>query len=148
MNPKILLRMAAIIMLLHAIGHTMGALTWKKTPDVSKQAVIEFMTAHKFPFMGVERSMGEYYDGYGFACTLALLLITAILWITSNVTPHTTALVKNILFVLSFILLAWGIDELIFFFPFAAAFSLLSFLLTLIATLRLMKPATLKNKNS
>jgi len=139
--------MAAIIMLLHAIGHTMGALTWKKTPDVSKQAVIEFMTAHKFPFMGVERSMAEYYDGYGFACTLALLLITAVLWITSNVAPHSIALVKNILFVMSFILLAWGIDELIFFFPFAAAFSLLSFLLTLVATLRLMKPATLKTKN-
>jgi len=148
MNPKILLRIAAIIMLLHAIGHTMGALTWKKTPDVAKQAVIELMTAHKFPFMGAERSMGEYYDGYGFACTLALLLIVAILWITSSVTPHSIALVKNILVVLSFILLAWGIDELIFFFPFAAAFTLLSFLLTLIATMRLMKPATLKTKNS
>jgi len=98
--------------------------------------------------MGAERSMGEYYDGYGFACTLALLLIVAILWITSSVTPHSIALVKNILVVLSFILLAWGIDELIFFFPFAAAFTLLSFLLTLIATMRLMKPATLKTKNS
>jgi len=148
MNPKVLLRIAAMIMLLHAIGHTLGALTWKKTPDVAKQAVIELMTAHKFPFMGVERSMAEYYDGYGFACTLALVLIVAILWITSNVTPHTIALVKNILVVLSFILLAWGIDELIFFFPFAAAFTLLSFLLTLVATLRLMKPATLKNKNA
>jgi len=38
--------------------------------------------------------------------------------------------------------------ELIFFFPFAAAFSLLSFLLTLIATLRLMKPAAVKTRNS
>jgi hypothetical protein len=147
MNPKILLRIAAIIMLLHTIGHTMGALTWKKTPDLAKQRVIESMTAHKFPFMGVERNMGEYYDGYGFACTLAMLLIVALLWIASNVTPHTTAMVKNILFVLSFILLAWGIDELIFFFPFAAAFSLISFFLTLVATLRLMKPATLKTKN-
>jgi len=148
MNPKVLLRIAAILMLLHAIGHTIGASTWKKTPNVEKRAVIESMSAHKFPFMGVERSMAEYYDGYGFACTLALLLITAVLWITSNVAPHSIALVKNILFVMSFILLAWGIDELIFFFPFAAAFSLLSFLLTLIATLRLMKPAAVKTRNS
>ncbi len=147
MNPKILLRIAAILMLLHAIGHTYGSLNWKKATDPAKQAVIESMM-HKFPFMGVERSVAEYYDGYGFACTLALLLITAILWITSNVAPHSIALVKNILVVLSFILLAWGIDELIFFFPFAAAFSLLSFLLTLVATLRLMKPATIKTKNS
>jgi hypothetical protein len=148
MNPKVLLRIAAILMLFHTIGHTIGASTWKKTPDVAKQAVIASMTSQKFPFMGTDRSMGEYYDGFSFACTLALLLITAILWITSNVAPHSIALVKNILVVLSIILLAWGIDEMIFFFPFAAAFSLLSFLLTLIATLRLMKPATVKTRNS
>jgi len=148
MNPKVLLRIAAILMFLHAVGHTIGASTWKKTPDPAKQAVINSMTSQKFPFMGTNRSMAEYYDGYGYACTLALLLITAVLWITSNVAPHSVALVKNILFVMSFILLAWGIDELIFFFPFAAAFSLLSFLLTLIATLRLMKPAAVKARNS
>jgi len=148
MNPKVLLRIAAILMFLHAVGHTIGASTWKKTPDPAKQAVINSMTSQKFPFMGTNRSMAEYYDGYGYACTLALLLITAVLWITSNVAPHSVALVKNILFVMSFILLAWGINELIFFFPFAAAFSLLSFLLTLIATLRLMKPAAVKARNS
>jgi hypothetical protein len=148
MNPKVLLRIAAILMLFHAIGHTIGASTWKKTSDVAKQTVIASMTSQKFPFMGVDRSMAEYYDGFSIAVTLALLLITAMLWISSNVAPHSIALVKNILVVLSIILLAWGIDEMIFFFPFAAAFSLLAFLLTLIATLRLMKPATVKTRNS
>jgi hypothetical protein len=137
MKPKILLRIAAIIMLLHDIGHTMGALTWKQTTDSAKQEVINQMTEKKFPFMGAVRSMSEYYDGYGFASTLALLLIVILLWITSSVTSQTASLVRKILILLTIILLLWGIDELIFFFPFAAAFSLIAMLLTFIATIRL-----------
>jgi len=33
MKPKLLLRIASIIMLLHDAGHTYGHLTWKQTPD-------------------------------------------------------------------------------------------------------------------
>ncbi len=115
MKPKILLRIASIIMFLHDIGHTFGHLTWKQSPDPAKQEVIKQMTDNKFPFMGAVRSMSDYYDGYGWASTLALLLIAA---------------------------LAWGIDELIFFFPFAAAFSLLAFLLTGIAIFQIRNQKT------
>lgn len=139
MKPKLLLRTASIVMLLHDLGHTFGALTWKQSEDPAMQEVIKQMTENKFPFMGVVRSMGEYYDGFGFATTLALLFIAAVLWVTSNVTSQNVGLVKNILTVTSVILLLWGILELVYFFPFAAAFSLLAFLLTTIATLRLKK---------
>src|SRR5260221_12106082 len=115
MKPKILLRIASIIMFLHDIGHTFGHLTWKQSPDPAKQEVIKQMTDNKFPFMGAVRSMSDYYDGYGCALTLALLLIAA---------------------------LAWGIDELIFFLPCAAAFSLLSFLLTGIAIFQIRNQKT------
>ena len=81
--------------------------------------------------------MGEYYEGYGYAATLALFLLAAILWNASNVTEQNKIIVKKILVIVSIVLLAWGIDELIFFFPFAAAFSLLAFLLTVLATYRL-----------
>ena len=87
--------------------------------------------------MGAIRSMGEYYDGYGLLSALAMLLVTVILWITSNATTQNTGLAKSILIVTCIILLLWGIGELTFFFPFAAAFSLLAFLLTAIATLKL-----------
>ena len=35
MKPKILLRIASILMLLHTAGHTMGALTWKEAPNAA-----------------------------------------------------------------------------------------------------------------
>src|SRR5580765_7006959 len=119
MKPKLLLRIVAIVMLLHDAGHTFGHLTWKQSPDAAKQEVIKQMTDNKFPFMGAVRSMGEYYDGYGYASTLALFLLASILWIASGVTEQNKGIVKKILVVVSIVLFAWGIDELIFFFPFA-----------------------------
>ena len=136
MKPKILLRTASIVMILHDIGHMGGTLTWKQAAEPEKQQVIQQMTEHKFPFMGAMRSMGDYYDGYGFASALAILLISAILWIVSSSLNQDPGLAKKILITVSAILLAWGINELIFFFPFAAAFSLLAMALTIIAVLQ------------
>ncbi|MGA7161548.1 MAG: hypothetical protein WBZ48_11135 [Bacteroidota bacterium] len=137
MKPKLLLRIASIVMILHDVGHIGGSLTWKQATDPEKQQVISQMTDHKFPFMGAMRSMGDYYDGYGFASALAILLIAAILWIVSGSVSQNPALAKKILITVSAILLAWGINELIFFFPFAASFSLLAMLLTAVAAFQL-----------
>jgi len=48
-----------------------------------------------------------------------------LLWIVSGATAQNTVLVKKIQAVMCIVLLAWGIDELIFFFPFAASLRLL-----------------------
>jgi hypothetical protein len=137
MKPKILLRIAAIIMLFHDFGHTYGHLTWKQSIDPVRQEVVKQMTDHSFPFMGAVHSLAEYYEGYGLACTLALLLIAATLWIISDVNLKNVILVRKILVVVSVILLAWGIDELIYFFPGAASFSLLACLIIVIAIFNL-----------
>jgi len=137
MKPKILLRIASIVMILHDVGHMMGSLTWKQAVEPDKQQVIEQMTGHKFPFMGAMRSMGDYYDGYGYAAALAILLIAVILWIISGSEAQNSSLGKKILISISAALLLWGINELVFFFPFAAAFSLLAMALTFIAVLKL-----------
>jgi hypothetical protein len=84
MKPKLLLRIASIVMILHDVGHMIGSLTWKQAIEPEKQQVIDQMTGHKFPFMGAMRSMGDYYDGYGYASALAILLISIILWIVSG----------------------------------------------------------------
>ena len=133
MKPKLSLRIASIIMLLHDVGHTIGHLGWKQGTDPVKQEVIRQMTENKFPFMGTTRSFGEYYEGYGTTSILALLLFAALLWILSGAEPRNAALTRKLLVVISVILLGWGIVELIYFFPFAASFSLLAMVLTVIA---------------
>jgi ABC-type multidrug transport system permease subunit len=120
MKPKILLRIAAILILVHSLLHTTGFSQWKKDPDPAKQEVIKQMTRQKFPFMGTSRNIGDYYDGFGYACSIALFLIAAALWIVSGELASSTRLAKKIIIVLGIALLFWAVDELLYFFPFAA----------------------------
>jgi hypothetical protein len=80
MKPKIILRLASLSMLLHTIGHTIGALSWKKDPDPNIQQVVDTMISHKFIFLGALRSIGDFYEGYGMTMIVVLLLMTILLW--------------------------------------------------------------------
>jgi len=139
MKPKILLRIASVLMLLHAIGHTFGVYDWKNPVNPQHQAVINAMVNDSYPFMGKLGGMGKFYEGFGYACTVAMLLIVAILWLASDVTVTTVELVRKILIVMTLILMAWGTVEVIYFFPFAALFTFLSALLTIGAIFNLKK---------
>jgi len=139
MKSKLMLRIASVVMFLHDIGHTIGHLTWKETTDPIQREVIKAMTENKFPFMGATRSLGDYYEGYGWASTIALLLIAVILWITSGANPANRVFAKKILITMSIVLLLWEVIELIFVFPFAALFTFVAFVLTTIAIFRLPK---------
>ena len=131
MKATLLLKIASGIMFLHTIGHTFGTLNWKKTDDPIKKQVINEMTSHKFPFMGANKGFTDTMDGYGFAMILALLFITAVLWIASNNLQDNS--VRPTLIFLCFILLLLGIIELKYFFLFAALFTLLSMILILVS---------------
>ena len=144
MKAKPILRAAAILIFLHSIGHTMAVLTWKDDPDPKKIEVIKQMTKNKFPFMGTSRSMGEYFEGFGIHGTLSLLLITLILWYVSDVRETNKNFNRKIILTVSIILLAWGISELIYFFPFAASFSLISSLLGFYSLVLLNKPGNVR----
>src|ERR1700679_4126188 len=118
MKPKLLLRIAAILILIHAVLHTTGFNQWKKDPDPAKHKLIKLMTGQRYPLMGTSRNMGEYYDGFGYCCSIALLLIAVLLWIVSGGLSSNPSLAKKIIIVISFALVAWAIDEWIYFFPF------------------------------
>lgn len=48
MTAKLLLRIAAVLMLLHTLGHTMGALNWTKAPNPAMKQVIDGMLGNHF----------------------------------------------------------------------------------------------------
>src|ERR1700760_3202406 len=109
MKPKLLLRIAAILILIHGVLHTMGFSQWKQDTDPAKREMIKLMTGQRFPFMGTSRNMGEYYDGFGYGCSITLFLIAILLWIVSGEVSSTPLLAKKVIVVLSFALLAWAI---------------------------------------
>ncbi|MFB9842616.1 LIC_13387 family protein [Mucilaginibacter ginsenosidivorans] len=126
MKPKILLRIASIIMLLHTLGHTMGALTWKDAPNAAVKQVIDGMLGNRFDFMGWSVSMGDFFAGYGYGMIGVLLLISILLWLLSA-EPN-----RRFILALGLFLLFLSIIEFIYFFPFAAAFSFVAGIATLL----------------
>jgi hypothetical protein len=144
MKPKLLLRIAAILILIHGVLHTTGFGQWKQDPDPAKHEVIKQMTGQKFPFMGTSRNMGEYYDGFGYGCSIALILIAFLLWIVSGELSSNPSLAKKIIAVISFALLVWATDELIYFFPFAVGLTLVASICGFGALLGLAKHGSAK----
>lgn len=133
MKPKILLRIAAILIFIHSVLHTFGFSTWKQAPDAVYKTIVDGMTTHTFPFMGAVRSLGNFYEGFGYASSIALFLIAIVLWLVSGETSRSADLAKKIIYAVGIALVAWGIDELIYFFPFAASITLTAAALTLLS---------------
>ncbi len=131
MNPKILLRIAAVLMFLHTIGHSFGALNWKNAPDAAVGRLIISMQTTHFAFMGRSATLAGFYEGYGLTMIFVLLLISVVLWLLSAETV--VDLSARLLPLFAVFLLFLGIIEYIYFFPFAASFSLLAAACTFIA---------------
>jgi len=126
MKSKLLLRIAAVIIFIHSFLHMIGHAGWKQATDPVAHQVIAQMTGHKFPFMGVDRSIANYYDGYGYACGIALFLIAAILFILAGNLSLENGLAAKIILSIWITLLFWAADEWLFFFPFAAALTFIA----------------------
>ena len=124
---KIALRIAAVLMLLHTAGHTIGAFTWKNAPNVRVGVVVNGMENEHFDFMGRSLTLASFFNGYGYSMIGVLLLVSVFLWLLSS-EPN-----KRLVVVLGLFLLFQAIIEFIYFFPFAAAFSLLAGISTLFA---------------
>ncbi len=121
-----------MLLLIHLIFDYCG---WRKATDPAVRPVIAEMTGPKFPFMGAVRSMGDFYDGYGYACSIAMLLFVVLLWLIGGDEAGGSGgpLGRRLTLVAAVALLVWGIDELIFFFLFAACTTLLACLCCFIA---------------
>lgn len=120
MQPKLLLRIAAAIMLFHTIGHTFGALTWQHASNTRVADVIAGMNREQFLFKGRLTSLASFFSGYGIIMIFVLLLVSIQLWLLS------TNPVKNQRIAMGLFLLALAISEYIYFFPMAAIFTLVA----------------------
>ncbi len=128
MKPKLLLRLASLVMLLHTIGHTMGALTWDQAPNTALANVIRGMKSEHFDFFGRQVSLGMFFQGYGYSMICVLLLIVATLWISAR-NPIDTMTQQLLPYLITFLAL-FAVIEWIYFFPMPAAMSSVAAVLT------------------
>ena len=74
-----LFRIASVVFLLFAIGHTFGFLSFKP-PTAEGLAVKKAMSDVVFKVGGADLSYGGFYRGFGLSCTISMLLSAILCW--------------------------------------------------------------------
>jgi hypothetical protein len=143
----ILIRIACCCILIHLLGHTAGHFSWRTPENKSIQQVVNTMTAHSAPFMGTERSLADFYDGYSLLLLVFFALTIWLLWIISN-RIKTQLSLKTLLWPFAIGYLGIAVIEFVRFFPFAAVMSLVTGIFLLLAVVRKVRSNTIISGNN
>jgi hypothetical protein len=130
MKPKILLRIASAIIVLHAIGHLFGMAGWTDAQTEEQKMVVHAMSDHRFPFMGAVHSFGDSFNGFGYIGEISLLLAAYVLWICGSASESYPVISRKLSAALFIALFAQSMLEFIYFFPLAAIMTLIASVIT------------------
>ncbi|HET9837411.1 MAG TPA: hypothetical protein VFR84_04190 [Candidatus Angelobacter sp.] len=83
MNATLLYRIAAVLFVLFAAGHTVGFLKFKP-PNPEGLAVRDSMNNVQLQVGGGKLTYGDFYRGFGLFCTLYLLFAAYLAWYLGN----------------------------------------------------------------
>jgi hypothetical protein len=122
MTRTLLLRIASIISLLFTAGHSMGGL--KKWSPMGNNEVLRSMTTVHFDAMGVNRSYLDFFMGFGWSITAAMLLQTVLLWQMASLARNNAAQVRPMIAAFALATLASAALAWRFLFPLPALFCL------------------------
>jgi len=79
MNATLLYRIAAVVFVLFAAGHTYGFLSLRP-PSAEARAVFDAMNTVHFEVGGRSYTYGEFYRGFGLSATASLILSAFLSW--------------------------------------------------------------------
>lgn len=139
MRPKLLLRIAAFLILFVAVGHTLGNCTRKATTDTQQQEVFKKMEDVKFDFGGSMRSWDNFYDGMSLDVSLTLLVFTALLWLISGSANKYPVFCTSLLWPSLICFIGFTVIGFMYFFIVPAASTLLASLLVTTSIFQLRK---------
>lgn len=120
MTTTLLLRIAALISLLFAAGHSMGGLqNWSPMGD---NAVLTAMTTEHFDIMGMSRSYLDLFLGLGWSISVFLLLQAVLLWQMASLARTNAAQVRPMIATFLLATVAAGLIAWTYIFAIPAAF--------------------------
>ncbi len=126
MTATLFLRIASVVSLLFTAGHTLGGL--KKWSPMGENEVLKAMTATRFDTMGANRSYLDFFMGFGWSISVAMLLQTAVLWQMASLARTHPAQMRPMIAVFALATLASGVIAWRFIFPVPALFSSVLFI--------------------
>jgi hypothetical protein len=83
MRPGLWFRISAVVLLLFAIGHTIGFLSFHP-PTAQGQAVFAAMNNVRFSAAGSTFSYGDFYRGFGLSITASQLFFAWLAWLLAS----------------------------------------------------------------
>lgn len=120
MTTTLLLRVAAGISLLFAAGHTLGGT--KRWSPMGENEVLKAMATVRFDTMGVDRSYLDFFMGFGWTISVAMLLQSALLWQMASLARSDAMQVRPMIATFALATLASGLIAWRFIFPVPALF--------------------------
>jgi hypothetical protein len=121
MTTTFFLRIASAISLLFMLGHTAGGL--QKWSPMGDNEVLKAMTAVRFDVMGANRSYLDFFMGFGWSISVAMLMQTVLLWQMASLARTTAASVRPMIAVIAVATIASGVIAWRFIFLLPALFS-------------------------
>jgi len=121
MTTAILLRTASVISLLFTAGHSLGGL--RQWSPMGENEVLKAMTAVRFETMGVSRSYLDFFMGFGWSISVAMLMQTVLLWQMASLARVDVAKVRPMIVVFALATLATGLISWRLILPLPAVFS-------------------------
>jgi hypothetical protein len=100
MKPKVLYRIAAALLLLFCVGHTLGFGT--ADPSWHADGLVSSMKATQFNVQGFQRSYWDFYVGFGLFVSVLLLFAALVSWQLGGLESAVLQRVKGIGWALAF----------------------------------------------
>jgi len=120
MNTVLWLRISSIVSLLFGVGHTLGGR--KAWSPMGETTVLASMRTHQFTVAGVSRTYLDFYKGFGYSLSVAMLLQAIILWQLIAIARTNPPLVRPIVGAIAVASIANVILSWVFLFPIPVVF--------------------------
>jgi hypothetical protein len=136
MTPKVLLRIAAALIFVHLLGHSVGHSMWDKPEDPRMLEIVNAMKGYKAEFMGATKSIADYHHGYSM---ILIVLFAASVWLlltSSSNFKGNESVMSRILLPVGAAFVLFGVIEFVYFFPFAASMSFFAGVFILVAVFK------------
>jgi hypothetical protein len=122
MTATLLYRIAALVLLLFAAGHTFGFLSFRPS-SAEGVAVFDAMSSVHFEFNGGNYSYAGFYTGFGLMVTAYMLFSAFLAWHLGTVAASEPQSIRALAWVFAALQLACLVLSVLYFFIVPALFS-------------------------
>src|SRR5271170_8489674 len=96
---KVLYRIAAVLLLLFALGHTLGFR--QNNPEWAAGSVVDSMRAVHFDAQGFNRTYWDFFSAFGLFFSVFLAFAAVLAWLLGGLPAETLARVRSIAWALA-----------------------------------------------